>query len=168
MRTLRYSFVIAAVLGGTVLATAAPASAATIDVRPGQSIQAAIDGASPGDTIVVHPGTYHEAVQITKDGITLQGSGASGSGTVLVPPASSSSFCTEANGSPSGVCVVGKADPSTGAVLRPVKDVHVTGFYIHDFPANGVFGYGTSNLQIDHIDAAHNDEYGIARFVSSL
>ena len=30
-------------------------------VHPGESIQAAVDAASSGDTIVVLPGTYHEA-----------------------------------------------------------------------------------------------------------
>ena len=57
-----------------------------IVVKPGQSIQAAVDAASPGDTIVVQPGTYREsgrtcpfkttekcAVVITKDDISLVG-----------------------------------------------------------------------------------------------
>jgi parallel beta-helix repeat protein len=43
------------------------------------TIQAAVNAASPGDTILVKPGTYHEQVTIPagKDGITLQASGSS-------------------------------------------------------------------------------------------
>jgi pectin methylesterase-like acyl-CoA thioesterase len=52
-------------------------------VRPGQSIQAAIDMANPGDRILVPPGTYAEQLTIDKDGIDLIGLGAT-----LVPPAS--------------------------------------------------------------------------------
>lgn len=43
------------------------------DVYPGDSIQAAIDDASPGDTITVAPGTYKEHVVINKDNLTLLG-----------------------------------------------------------------------------------------------
>lgn len=40
----------------TLLLVAPPAGAATVTVQSGQSIQAAIDGAPPGSTIVVEPG----------------------------------------------------------------------------------------------------------------
>jgi Right handed beta helix region len=48
---------------------AGASSAATLTVGPGQSIQAALDAASPGDTILVQPGTYNQNVLIVKDGI---------------------------------------------------------------------------------------------------
>ena len=38
------------------------------------TIQAAIDAASPGDTIFVPPGTYYESVRVTKDNISIVGS----------------------------------------------------------------------------------------------
>ena len=37
------------------------------------TIQAAVDAASPGDTIVVPPGIYHETVTVTRSGLTIRG-----------------------------------------------------------------------------------------------
>jgi hypothetical protein len=67
-------------------------------VRPGESIQNAINAADPGDTIVVLGGVHHESVAIKKDGISLRGVDA-----VLKPPAKPTSPCGA-----SGFCV--KAD----------------------------------------------------------
>src|SRR5438093_13153801 len=44
-----------------LLLAATPGGAAVIRVHRGHSIQAAVDAASPGDHILVYPGTYHEA-----------------------------------------------------------------------------------------------------------
>jgi hypothetical protein len=46
-------------------------NAATITVSPGQSIQAAIDYARAGDTVLVKAGTYTGGVEINKDNIRL-------------------------------------------------------------------------------------------------
>jgi|SRR5207244_7346422 len=67
-----------------LLLAATPGGAAVIRVHRGHSIQAAVDAASPGDHILVYPGTYHEAgtpcptdaahrcaVVVTKDNIKL-------------------------------------------------------------------------------------------------
>lgn len=43
-----------------------PVSASTVDVHPGESIQAAINSAQLGDTIFVHEGEYHERVRVNK------------------------------------------------------------------------------------------------------
>ena len=48
-------------------------------VTPGgdfSTIQAAINAANPGDTIVIGPGTYHENITINKAGLTLTGAAA--------------------------------------------------------------------------------------------
>ena len=54
---------------------AATASAADWNVAPGQSIQAVIDVASPGETINVAAGTYFEYLHITTDNLTIIGAG---------------------------------------------------------------------------------------------
>jgi nitrous oxidase accessory protein NosD len=166
-------FVIAACAAGLAIAlssgTAASAWATnTIVVGPGQSIQAAINAASPGDTVLIKPGVYHQSVQIRKDGITLRGSGAFPGGTVLLPPkVFPKTLCNDAMG-PTGVCIVAKnVNTKTGTVITPVNDDTVTGMLVTGFPANGVFGYGTNGLTVTRVVAINDGGYGISRFVSS-
>lgn len=47
--------------------------AAELTVRNGESIQAQVNAAQPGDTVLVYPGSYRETVYIDKDNITLRG-----------------------------------------------------------------------------------------------
>jgi len=47
-------------------------AATTWYVNPGESIQAAVDGASSGDTIIVREGTYTENVDVNKDHLTIK------------------------------------------------------------------------------------------------
>src|SRR6266498_3626025 len=92
-----------ALISGTA-ASASPSR--TIVVRPGQSIQAAVDRAHPGDTVLVKRGIYHQSVQIRKDGITLRGSGDFYGGTVIVPPKSiPKTLCNQGFG-PTGICIL--------------------------------------------------------------
>lgn len=64
------------------LRLAAPASAAgPIVVNPGESIQAAIDGASAGDTILIMAGTYTESLTLNK---AIRLTGVSSATTILM------------------------------------------------------------------------------------
>jgi hypothetical protein len=65
----------AAVTGVTVTVGPLPAGQSMSTVRPGQSIQAAIDLALDGDLIIVRPGKYDENIIMTKK-VKLQGSSA--------------------------------------------------------------------------------------------
>lgn len=149
--------------------TAASASTSeTIVVGPGQSIQAAINKADPGDTVLVKPGIYHQSVQIRTDGITLRGSGDFPGGTVIVPPTSFPKTLCNAGFGPTGVCILAKkVNPKTGAVITPVSNDTITALLVRGFPSNGVFGYGTNGLRVTRVLAANDGDYGISRFVSS-
>ena len=56
--------------------------AGEIHVYEGQSIQDAIDGASDGDEIIVHPGTYYECIDFLGRAISLRSSDGPGVTTI--------------------------------------------------------------------------------------
>jgi hypothetical protein len=152
---------------GTVVMTAvfivtprASASSDTHVVRPGQSIQAAVDAASPGDTIVVKAGEYYESVTIRTDGLTLRAHG-----TVTLEPSHYGSSECYLPGHDVGICVVPvDFNPATGSYTTRVRDVTITGFRIVGFAGDGIFGFGTENLKVSQVVAIDNTAYGIASF----
>src|SRR4051812_43919905 len=89
-----------AVLGVPFIAIAPAGASLTHVVQPGQSIQAAINHAQPGDTIRIKAGTYRENLDIAKNGIRLVGDGA-----ILRPPARPTPNVCAEDGSVSGICV---------------------------------------------------------------
>lgn len=148
-----------------MVAGASPATAATtVVVHPGESIQAAIDAANRGTTVVVLRGTYHEALCVTTDGIKLRGNGA-----VLMPPAQppQTPCAFDPGGQTIGIALIGQLNPDTGQVSDPISDVTVSGFRVEGFAAFGIGMLGGSNVDIVGNTAVGNGEYGIARFVST-
>jgi hypothetical protein len=136
-----------------MLGAAPAAQAATIDVHPGQSIQAAINHAKPGDTIVVHPGVYHESVVVTVNHLTLRGAGASGAGTVMMP-AQSSNKCLKGG---AGICVFGdKHGPRVGTTVE--------GFEFKGYSQFGLVGFGAKDLTVQRNVAMNTGDYGITCF----
>jgi len=142
---------------------AAPAGAADATVGPGESIQAAVDAAGPGDTITV-TGRHRENVVITKDRITLKGQGA-----VLKPPSKGADACAAVSGpdAVSGFCVLGQGNFETGQITRQVEGVRISGFKINDFSAFGIVAVGAKDATFRDNRADHNGQYGITAFVSS-
>ena len=144
----------------TMPVAVAPAAATGLIVHPGESIQAAVDAAKPGDTVVVLPGTYREAVCVTTDGIDLRGEGA-----VILPPAEAPQ--TPCAVIPAGIILAGQIDFATGNVADPITDVRVSGFRVKGFEASGILLLGGEDVDIVENTAIDNEEYGIARFFST-
>ncbi|MEU4064668.1 right-handed parallel beta-helix repeat-containing protein [Streptomyces wedmorensis] len=121
-------------------------------VKPGESIQKAVDAAKPGATIILAPGTYRESVRITTSGLTLLGSGSAS--TVLVPgDATAADACAKAG---HGICV-------TGTDSDPVEGVTVRSLALRGFTANGLWASRTDRLTVRKVLAEKNGKWGIAQ-----
>ncbi|WP_326696040.1 right-handed parallel beta-helix repeat-containing protein [Streptomyces sp. NBC_01754] len=141
----------------TALGLAAAPSSASVPgihvVRPGASIQRAVDAADPGDTVVVLPGTYHESVQITKPGLTLRGTGGR---TVIAPPADGGRAAGACAADGNGICVVGTEG-------RTVDAVSIRSLTVSGFSGNGVWASWTDGLSVSEVTASDNGTWGIAQ-----
>jgi parallel beta-helix repeat protein len=115
----------------------------TIILNPGQSIQAAVNGAASGDTILLNPGTYTQQVTINKS-LTLQGNGA---GAIIQSP-------TALTNDSFGLSVL--VEVNSGATVN-INNMTVEGPGAPASPNNtlvgiGVFGGATANLTGDTIN----------------
>jgi parallel beta-helix repeat protein len=137
---LRSGLLVAAAL---TLATAGPVAAA--DVVATSSIQQAVDAASPGDTVLVPPGRYHESVRITKSGLTIRGN----RGSVL-----------DASGFAVGIrAAAGPGGP--GCAAPTLSDITIDGLRIENASFTGVLLRGVDGFAVRDGAYTGNDEYAI-------
>jgi parallel beta-helix repeat protein len=109
------------------LLVANPAWSATLTVRSGESIEAAINRAAPGDEVAVEPGTYREMLFIDKDGIKLHGVIRGGAWPVLD----------------------GENKLDNG-IITSGHTVTVENFWVRHFRGNGIMTQGSNNFRIVH------------------
>jgi parallel beta-helix repeat protein len=133
-------------------------AARTIVVNPGQSIQAAIDRANPGDTVLIKPGHYRESVLVAKNNLRIRGSGTGPGGTVITPAATPHGPCGTQG---SGICVF---DPNQ---QRTIVGTRVDSLEVRGFPQDGVVGVATRGFIVRNVKALNNGRYGITKFASS-
>ena len=144
------------------LSVVSPAAAKTRHVHKGESIQAAIDKAKPGDTIDVQKGTYVESLHIDKDGIKLIGNKV----TLTQPASSPHTICNDASEDATkaiGICVSGDATLSQNGpptVTRVVKSVRISGFTVKKFSGDGIFVFAAKGTAVKHDSLRGNGGYG--------
>jgi parallel beta-helix repeat protein len=120
------------------LASPAANAPRTVRVHAGETIQAAIDGAQPGDTIEVEPGTYRESVLVDIDGITLRGLVQDGRRAVL-----------EGDGE------------RTDAVIASGHKFTVEGFAVRNYTSNGITVHGATGVVFRDLQVEKTGLYGV-------
>ncbi len=158
---------LAVVLG----ATATMAQAAIHRVYPGESIQAAIDNASPGDTILVEPGIYNEnansrfGLRITTDNLRLIGKvkkGKGDAGKVILTPATPP---VPGGGVQQTGVYAAPADcsPETDVGDEFCENNRLQGFYIRGFTVRGYEWNGIQTRFVNDFKIIRNETYNLDR-----
>lgn len=122
----------------------APSGAgATINVPDDQpTIQAAVDAAKPGDLVLIQPGTYHEAVTVETENLTIRG--IDRNATVL-----DGQFALD-----NGIRVVG------------ANGVAIENLTARNYTKNGFFWTGVTGYRGSYLTAFRNGDYGVYAFLS--
>jgi parallel beta-helix repeat protein len=152
MRVARASIPALLVLGLAVVSTHT-AAAKSFTVKPGESIQAAVDAASAGDTVNVMPGDYMEthagtaAVRITKP-LKLVAKSA--------PPARKKVRILPNGGQLHGIL----AEPAN-AGDPDIDGLEINGFTVQGFSNMGIWLRHVKNFNIENNESIDNLENGI-------
>jgi parallel beta-helix repeat protein len=154
-RSSRYLAPLATVLVVGFAATPPANAASRHIVRPGESVQEAIDRATPGETLLLLPGTYRESIEVTVPGLTIRGMGP---GTVLAPgPTRSGTACARAG---HGICVTGTAN-------RPLTGVRLRSLTVSGFPKDGIASTWTDRMSVRDVLVRDNGQQGISQQLST-
>ncbi len=166
-RPARIVLTVAAVASATLAFGAVPALAhdqpmddhGSVTVHVGQSIQAALDAATAGSTVLVEPGAYRENIVIAK-AVHLLARGV----VLLSPTAWTPGPCTNEFGA-AGVCVAAPiVDPN--APLARLAGVTIVGIRVTEAAYDGIAVLGSEGLVIEETLLDHNGGAGLVVFDS--
>ena len=119
----------------------------TITVKAGESIQAAVDRARPGDVIEVMPGIYKEEVKVDLDNITIRGV------TSEIPPADSAGILRRP--------VFDGENKLSDGVLASGSSFVLENIDLRDYTANGVVAQHARNVTFRNLKIEHTGLYGV-------
>ena len=140
---------------GAGISTHAEAAASPQRIVVTTTIQAAVNAAQPGDTVVVPPGVYRESVTVTKSGITLTGSRAA---------------VIDATGFTNGVFVNGGAinqGPPPSCPQPGLSNVTVSGLTIRNATRTGIRLVGVDGFEVSGGRYSNNGLYAVFPICSS-
>jgi parallel beta-helix repeat protein len=158
-------------LAVAVFATATIAEAAVHKVYPGDSIQAAIDMASPGDTILVEPGEYYEdatsryGLRITTDNLRLigkvkKGKGEAGKVRLIANGAQETGVLAAPDGCEYDMNRE-ECEAAVGGDIVDLKGFYIRGFSVEEFPVNGIQTRWVDGFEFVRNESANNLNNGI-------
>jgi len=106
------------------------------------SIQAAVDVADPGSTVLIAPGVYREAVVVTRPGIVIRGEDRN------------------------SVVLDGGYQLDNGVEVLGADDVSIENLTVTGYTTNGLFWTGVEGYRASYVTATNNGYYGIYAFDS--
>jgi parallel beta-helix repeat protein len=125
---------------------------AALTVKPGESIQAAVDAAAPGDTITVMPGDYTETH----------------SGTAAVRVTEPLKLLAKSKPPDVKVRILPNPGQKDGILVEPanpgdpdIDGVEISGFTVEGFSNNGIWLRHANNFTIENNESINNLENGI-------